>query len=164
MRIVGGHTGSRKYEINDIAEVTTGTGLVVHENTAWRKTGILDGVSWTTQNDFQIQEVNNNRKQIKLLIFSTKVINKMLETSKMLNKRISMTLQFIAITYNSVIKCDRKSFKLIMFILDRTLGVFLCTLESLAVMSERIFKAEPIASCNPSISIGSKKRLTCNFC
>lgn len=48
------HTGSRKYEIRDITEVTTGTGLVVHENTAWRKTGKFDDVSWTAQNIFSI--------------------------------------------------------------------------------------------------------------
>jgi len=47
LRKVGVHTGSWKYEINDIAEVTTETGLVVHENTACRKTGMLDDVSWT---------------------------------------------------------------------------------------------------------------------
>jgi len=47
LRKVGVHTGSWKYEINDIAEVTTGTGLVVRENTACRKTGMLDDVSWT---------------------------------------------------------------------------------------------------------------------
>jgi hypothetical protein len=56
LRKVGVHTGSRKYEINDIAEVTTGTGLVVHENTAWRKTGMLDDVSWTTYNDYQYSQ------------------------------------------------------------------------------------------------------------
>lgn len=63
------HTGSREYEIKDITEVTTGTGLAVHENTAWRKAGKLDDVSWTTQNAFQyfhnakISPIKNNNQE-----------------------------------------------------------------------------------------------------
>ncbi len=40
------HTGLRKYDIKDVTAAATGTGLVVHDSTAWWNTERLEDTSW----------------------------------------------------------------------------------------------------------------------